>query len=67
MEAFQRQGIATALIHALQSQAAADGRDVIFVATERSNTAAMGLYAATGAAAEPDSILFTYAVANEAE
>lgn len=52
--AYQRQGIATALIRALEQICRDGGFGEMFVFTNRSNTAAMRLYASTGGQTEAD-------------
>jgi ribosomal protein S18 acetylase RimI-like enzyme len=50
----QRRGVGTALIRALERICQDEGFAEMFVFTNRSNTAAMGLYASTGAHTESD-------------
>ena len=50
----QRQGVGTALIRALEQICRDERFAEMFVFTNRSNTAAMGLYASTGAHTESD-------------
>ena len=52
--AYQRRGIATALIRALEQICRDEGFGEMFVFTNRSNTAAMRLYASTGGQTESD-------------
>jgi ribosomal protein S18 acetylase RimI-like enzyme len=51
---YQRRGVGTALIRALEGICRAEGFAEMFVFTNRSNTAAMRLYLATGAHTEAD-------------
>ena len=51
---YQRQGVGTALIRVLERICRDEGFAEMFVFTNRSNTAAMRLYASTGAHTEAD-------------
>ena len=51
---YQRRGIGTALIRALERICRDEGFAEMFVFTNRSNTAAMRLYASTGGHTEAD-------------
>jgi ribosomal protein S18 acetylase RimI-like enzyme len=60
---YQRRGIGTALIRALERICRDRGFAEMFVFTNRSNTAAMRLYTSTGAHAEADDeqmLVWTY-------
>jgi len=64
-EAFQRHGVGTALITAVKRWAQEGGADEVWVLTERDNTAAMALYAATGGIeVPPGTTMFTYRIGN---
>jgi ribosomal protein S18 acetylase RimI-like enzyme len=51
---YQRRGVATALIQGLERICRDEGMAEMFVFTNRSNTAAMRLYASTGGHTEAD-------------
>ena len=60
-EAFQRRGVGTALVNAVKGWTKEVGADEMWVLTERDNAAAMALYTATGAEADPPgTTMFTY-------
>jgi GNAT superfamily N-acetyltransferase len=62
-EAFQRRGIGTALVAAVKHWAREVGANEVWVLTERENTAAMALYAATGGEVDPPgTTMFTYRI-----
>jgi GNAT superfamily N-acetyltransferase len=62
-EAFQRRGVGTALVAAVKHWAREVSADEVWVLTERDNTAAMALYAATGGEADPPgTTMFTYPI-----
>jgi ribosomal protein S18 acetylase RimI-like enzyme len=58
---FQRQGVGRSLINAITDLARAEGCEEMFVLTNRSNAAAMGLYETTGGVTEAgDEQMFVY-------
>lgn len=60
---FQRRGIGRALIEAVLKTARERNADTAFVLTNRSNTAAVNLYAETGGIIKnPDDVMFEYKV-----
>ena len=63
-DTYQRRGVGTALIAQVKIWAEEVSADEVWVLTEASNTAAMGLYASTGGEADaPGTTMFTYRVA----
>lgn len=62
-ERYQRRGVGTALIDEVKRWAEAVGADEVWVLTEASNVAAMGLYGSTGGEADaPGTTMFTYRI-----
>ncbi len=67
-EGYQRRGVGRALIGEVRRWAKEVGADEVWVLTEASNLAAMGLYASTGGEADaPGTTIFTYRVGYDAD